>query len=87
MSLAIAYNKGMVEKEATKRGAFLSTMGMATSLLIPGPFFLGAVPGIVHDENPVHRGIIGVFRNVIVRCGTCGQFSFPLYEPFATGDG
>jgi len=41
----------------------------------------------VHDENPVHRGIIGVFRNVIVPCGTCGQFSFPLYEPFAAGDG
>ena len=44
-------------------------------------------PTGVHEENPFHRGIIGVFRNVIVPCGTCEQFSFPFYEPFAAGDG
>ena len=39
--------------------------------------FLGAV----NDDNPVYRGIIGVFRNAIVPFVTCEQFSFRCSGP------
>jgi hypothetical protein len=37
----------MVEVEAAKRGGLLGGLGMVTSILVPGPFLLGAVPAIV----------------------------------------
>jgi hypothetical protein len=46
IALAFGYNK-LVCKEAMARGAISSSVGMAVSLIIPGPVLLGLIPAIV----------------------------------------